>query len=95
MRKENGRPKLDLDQLLKQLYLKKQWLDTMITSLESATRSPHHRFIESVTQVIAQSSQRKPTVDLDHQQKLRLARLANQVRRGAVSRRSNGSAEAR
>ena len=94
MRKENGRPKLD--QLLKQLYLKKQWLDTMITSLESASRSPHHRLIESVTQVIAQSSQRKPTVDLDHQQKLRLARLANQVRRGAaVSRRPNESDEAR
>jgi len=92
MRKENGRPKLD--QLLKQLYLKKQWLDTMITSLESATRSPDHRFIESVTQVLAQSPQRKPTVDLDHQQKLRLARLANQVRRGAVPRRPSENAEA-
>ena len=91
MRKENGRPKLD--HLLKILYVKKQWLDTMITGLESATRSADHRLIESVTQIVAQSSQRKPTVDLDHQQKLRLARLANQVRRGAVTRRPSESAE--
>ena len=88
----NSRRKLD--QLLKHLYVKKQWLDTMITGLESATRSADHRLIESVTQIIAQSSQRKPTVDLDHQQKLRLARLANQVHRGNASRRRSETAEA-
>jgi hypothetical protein len=92
MRKENSRHKLD--QLLKQLYVKKQWLDTMITGLESATRSADHRLIESVMQIVAQASQRKPTVDLDHQQKVRLARLAKQVRRGGASRRPFGNAEA-
>jgi hypothetical protein len=89
-----GKSRTKLDQLLKHLYHKKQWLDIMIASLESATRSPEHQLILSVTQAVAQSSLRKPTVDLDHQQKLRLARLANQVRRDDASRRSSDRAQA-
>lgn len=76
-----------LDLLLHQLYLKKQWLDTIIAGIESASQSADHQFIESVTKILGDSQIRKPTVDMDERQRAKLARLALQVGRTRLRRR--------
>lgn len=86
-----------LDRLLDQLYAKKSWLDAVIDGLEAAVRSPDHRLIESVLRTFGDSRKAKPKVDVQAQQKARLARLAVQVRGGGSSRTrhraaSNGQA---
>jgi len=83
-----------LDRLLRELYIKKYWLDMMIAGLESATQSADHQFIESVEKALSNARLNKPTVDLLDRQRAKLARLAQQVgRRGARRRRLDGAAQ--
>jgi hypothetical protein len=83
-----------LDRLLRELYVKKYWLDTMIAGLESATQSADHQFIESVERVLGDLSFKKPTVDLRDRQRAKLARLAQQLgRKGPRRRRPDVAAQ--
>ncbi len=75
-----------VDLLLRQLYLKKQWLDTVIAGLESATRSVDHQFLESVAKVLGDDRVGKPAADLEGRQRAKLARLAQQVGRKSARR---------
>jgi len=78
--------------LLQQLYDKKQWLDTMIAGIESASQSVDHQFIESVEKMLGDSRIKKPTVDLDERQRAKLARLALRVGRTGLRRRKHEGA---
>ena len=81
-----------LERVLKELYSKKKWLDTMIASLEAAVESPHYRLIQRVSQTLDNGEGAGPKVDIRKQQQTRLAALATQVaktrrvrRRGRIS----------
>jgi hypothetical protein len=76
-----------LDLVLRELYLKKQWLDTIIAGIESATQSADHQFIESIAKVLGDARLKKPTVDLQERQRAQLAHLAQQVGRRGIRRR--------
>ena len=70
---------IKLERVLKDLYAKKQWLNTMISSLDTAVESPHYRLIQRVSQSLSNGDGAKPKVDMRRQQRVRLAQLATQV----------------
>ena len=82
-----------LERVLKELYAKKEWLDTMIASLEVAVKSPHYQFIQRVDQAFGNGSTGvRPRVDIRWQQQTRLAELAAEIGRGRRARRGKTSA---
>ena len=85
-----------VERVLKELYAKKRWLDTMIASLEAAVESPHYRLIQRVNQALSNGDGAKPKVDIRKQQQARLAELATQVgKTRRIRRRGRISAERR
>ncbi len=74
-----------LAQLVEELYVKKQWLDRVISSLEAAVDSPDYRLIAALSDAFENGSKSVPKVDLHALQQGKIEHLA-----AAVSRRRNG-----
>ena len=84
-----------LERVLKELYSKKKWLDTIIASLEAAVESPDYRLIERLSQTLDNGDGTRPKVDIRKQQQVRLAALAAQVTKARRIRRRGRASVAR
>ena len=74
---------MNLEKVLKDLHAEKQWLESMIGALETASSSPAHRLIRSLTQ-----SRRARGLRVGSRKKSELARLAQLVGKNGHRRAS-------
>jgi hypothetical protein len=72
---------LNLPKLVHDLQVEKQWLETMISALEIAERSPAHRFAGVLVNSLQASEASGCILHLKWSKKAELARLAGKIRR--------------
>ena len=71
---------MDLEKVLKDLHAEKQWLESMIGALETASSSPAHRLIRGLDQSLWHG-RRVRGLRVGSRKKTELARLAQLVDR--------------
>jgi hypothetical protein len=72
---------MNLDKVLKDLHAEKQWLESMIGALETASISPAHRLIRSLDQSLWHD-RRTRGLRLDARRRTELAKLAKRIDAG-------------
>ncbi|HYM13340.1 MAG TPA: hypothetical protein VEU62_21555 [Bryobacterales bacterium] len=83
---------MNLPRLLQDLHAEKRWLETMIAALEIASRTPAHRFTGVLISSLEDGELPECILHLGKQKKAQLARLAEQVRRDDLRKRSQADA---